>query len=246
VATQPTCFAFDPWKLAFNAEREGKPNPTDNGNRTAGFARVLAARPSYPKEPAILDHADAEAVLLLGLANDELGYIVPADDYELATIYPDTVGHGRDRCGDNDHYEETNSASSLLAVAVANLLVSMLDDGFVPAALPTETAGFLAEDGSTTPVPGWETRGVWVDSSRSGGYESQEDARVTVNLTLPSGLPGCWGFVNGHGQDLGQEPHAEMRGFYVDWDGDCRPTSRDALFLADNWAVSEGQPYWRP
>lgn len=243
VATTQTCFAYNAEKELFNGGREGKLNPA-TGNREPGFERQLAAKPAYPKEPAFYHMAKAPYVMMLGLANDELGYIVPANDFEPATLAPETYGDGRDRCGDSDHYEETNSASSLLAPAVANAMAGLLDPWFTPANMPKRQGGFVTEDGSETPIPGWDTRGVWIDTSRSSGYEREEDARVVVSI--PQGLPGCWGFLNGHGEDVGQEPSEETRGIFVDMDGDCAPSAGDGVVFADSWAFSEGQPHYRP
>ena len=252
-ASAGACFAFLPEKLAQNAGRaNGKPDPSRTGPdgrldgvKYAGFARVLAANPAYPKEPALVDlAAEGATVMLLGLANDELGYMVPLDDYVLAGVFPEPASDGVDRCGDDDHYEETNSGSSLLAWAASNDLASMLDAGHVPASLPQGTAGFVSGSGETTPVPGWDTRGIWLDTSRSGGHETQEDARVVVQL--PEGLPGCWGFLDGLAQDQGGEPTEDTRGLWIDIDGGCTYGPGDAYAYADMWAASEGQPRWRP
>lgn len=242
-ATLAACYAFNPDKLLFNGGREGKVNPA-TGAREPGFERKVASRPAYGKEPPVARMATAPHVMMLGLANDEMGYIVPADDFVEATFFPEVYSDGRDRCGDSDHYEETNSAGSLMAPTIANAMAELLDPSWAARASANEQAGFLGEDGDATPVPGWDTRGVWIDSSRSGGYESQEDAHVRVNV--PAGMPGCWGFLNGHRQDMGQEPGDETRGFWIDVDADCRPGDADGLLFADMWAMSEGQPYWRP
>lgn len=247
-ATQDACWAYNPMKEQFNHDREARLNP-DTGEEEPGFERQLASNPDVPKEPAFLHMAQGEYVMLFGLANDELGYIVPADDYVYPTVFPSVYGEGRDRCGDGDHYEETVSASSYLAPAVANTLASMLDPSFEPEPMPMGVAGPLEEDGSAPALTEWEpaeTGGVWIDTSRSGGYEAEEDAHV--RLRIPDSLPGpgCWGFVNGHGQDIGQEPSDQARGVWIDLNGDCDRDARDGLLFADAWALNEGQPYWRP
>lgn len=233
-ATPAGCFAYDPLKELFNAGREGKWDPA-TGVRTAGFARQVASNPAYPKEPAFLSMSTASHVMLFGLANDEVGYVVSADDFVLGTLFPDLASDGRDRCGDSDHYEETNSGSSLLAPSIANAIAGMLDPTFVPAPMPpaTNAAGI-------DPA----TARAWVDTSRSGGYEENEDTHVATGT--PTGMPGCWGFLNGASQDIGQEPSEEARGLWMDMTGDCEPGQGDAILFADAWALSEGQPYWRP
>lgn len=232
-ATIDGCFAFNPDKLLWNGDRNGKWDPA-TGVKTPGFERVLAANPAYPQEPAFARMTSAQETMMLGLANDELGYMVSANDYVLATLAPEFYSDGKDRCGDDDHYEETNSASSLLAMAVANNLAQMLDPAFTPAPMPAESAGLLPDG-----------LGLWIDTSRSGGFERQEDARVAVP-GVPGGLPACWGFLDGHDMDAGQEPTEETRGLWLDADGDCRYTRGDGVVFADMWAMSEGQPRWRP
>jgi hypothetical protein len=100
--------------------------------------------------------------------------------------------------------------------------------------MPTQSAGLLPDG-----------LGLWVDTSRSGGFEQQEDARVAIG-GVPEGAPECSGFLNGHDQDMGQEPGEDTRGFWVDLDGDCAYGPGDGVVFADMWAASEGQPFWRP
>jgi hypothetical protein len=60
----------------------------------------------------------ADKLLVLGLCNDELGYIVPRSNYMLNEDIPyiETV---TDENGEN-HYEETNSVSIMMAEIIAN------------------------------------------------------------------------------------------------------------------------------
>ena len=56
-----------------------------------------------PKAPYLRDLVKARVPMLVGLANDELGYIVPGYDFKVRrskTLLPRMPGH---------HYEETNS-----------------------------------------------------------------------------------------------------------------------------------------
>jgi len=61
--------------------------------------------------------ANDENLIVFGLGNDELGYILPPNDYMLDPEQP-FVKEPRDRHGRN-HYEETNSAGPMTAVRVA-------------------------------------------------------------------------------------------------------------------------------
>lgn len=90
-----------------------------------GKERIAAAQPGRIKEPVLLDHLKAPFTFLLGLANDELGYIVPANDFVFPTYNPGPV-FGVDRCGSKDHYEETLSASSKMAPLVTQALVALI------------------------------------------------------------------------------------------------------------------------
>lgn len=81
------------------------------------------APPALEKAPAgpyMLGRLDARVPMLVGLANDELGYIVPAYDFKASptlSMTPRPPGH---------HYEETNSigpsATRILDEAVARLM----------------------------------------------------------------------------------------------------------------------------
>ncbi len=82
----------------------------------AGAARDLA---SAPKGPYLRDRIKAPVPMIVGLANDELGYLVPAYDFKVRPgklMLPRWPGH----------YEETNSigpsATKLLTEAAARLL----------------------------------------------------------------------------------------------------------------------------
>ena len=82
-----------------------------------------AADTGRPYEPVIAEQFDAEYEFILGLGQDELGYIVPGYDFWL-THLPETGPEGGviplggveadDPCGEG-HYEETVSASSVMA-----------------------------------------------------------------------------------------------------------------------------------
>jgi len=74
---------------------------------------------SAPKGPYLLDHLHAPLKLVVGLANDELGYILPEYDFKIQpslSLLPRLPGH---------HYEETNSigpsATRIITDAAASL-----------------------------------------------------------------------------------------------------------------------------
>jgi hypothetical protein len=83
-----------------------------------------AADTGKPYEPVISEQFDAEYQFILGLGQDELGYIVPGYDFwikKLPENNPDGSGlipigalEQDDPCGEG-HYEETVSASSVMA-----------------------------------------------------------------------------------------------------------------------------------
>jgi len=90
-----------------------------------GKERIAAANPGTPKEPVLKEYLTAPYSFLFGLANDELGYIVPANDFVFPTYSPGPV-FGTDRCGSKDHYEETNSTSSKMAPLVTRALIELI------------------------------------------------------------------------------------------------------------------------
>jgi hypothetical protein len=92
-----------------------------------GKERIAASKPGVAKEPVLMDHLKAPFVFLFGLANDELGYIVPANDFVFPTYNPGPV-FGVDRCGSKDHYEETLSASSEMAPRVTRALLELIEN----------------------------------------------------------------------------------------------------------------------
>jgi hypothetical protein len=77
-----------------------------------------AAHPDIEPEPVIKDYMKGEINLVFGMANDEIGYIVPVNDF----IYGTVLGERRkDRTG-RSHYEETVS----LGDKGASLLIKYL------------------------------------------------------------------------------------------------------------------------
>ena len=76
-----------------------------------------------PPPPYLIDHIDSTAPdiypFLLGLANDEIGYIIPPFEFELgqpAYLFE----------AEGDHYEETNSVSPKMAPQLEQKLIDLL------------------------------------------------------------------------------------------------------------------------
>jgi hypothetical protein len=92
-----------------------------------GKERTAASNPGTPKEPVLRESVTAPYSFLFGLANDELGYIVPANDFVFPTFNPGPV-FGTDRCGSKDHYEETLSTSSKMAPLVTRALIDLIQN----------------------------------------------------------------------------------------------------------------------
>jgi hypothetical protein len=106
-----------------------------------------------PYEPVIRDQWDDEHLFVLGLGQDELGYIVPGYDFWMFGAPNDSeprplvdIGalEKRDPCG-RGHYEETVSASSVMAPVVACVIADMAgkdpysDPEAYPACTPEHT-----------------------------------------------------------------------------------------------------------
>jgi hypothetical protein len=90
-----------------------------------GRERVGPANPGRPVEPVLRERMAGEFKFIVGLANDELGYIVPANDFVPPVLLP-SLHLGTDRCGDDDHYEETVSAGSEMAPRVTKALIELM------------------------------------------------------------------------------------------------------------------------
>lgn len=92
---------------------------------TRGVERVGPAHPEIRPEPVLREKMAGEYKFIIGLGNDELGYIVPANDFVSPQLKP-RLPYGKDRCGDDHHYEETLSASSKMAPIVVGALLDLL------------------------------------------------------------------------------------------------------------------------
>ena len=68
---------------------------------------------------------------IIGLGNDELGYIVPANDF-VPPVYEPRPHYGTDRCGDHDHYEESMSVGAQAAPRVSRAIVELLEQVHAP------------------------------------------------------------------------------------------------------------------
>lgn len=69
--------------------------------------------------------AGEEQLLIFGLANDELGYVIPPNDFLLAPGIP-YLDRVRDRL-DRNHYEETNSMGPKTAPKIAEVFAEMME-----------------------------------------------------------------------------------------------------------------------
>lgn len=70
--------------------------------------------------------AQDEKLLVFGLANDELGYILPPNDFCLHPVYPFLEDLPQDRVG-KKHYEETNSLGIATAPTLAETFTQMME-----------------------------------------------------------------------------------------------------------------------
>ena len=74
-----------------------------------------------PAGPYLKDRMPGETKLLLGLANDEIGYIIPDYNYVLDDSNPWWTE------ADGDHYEETNSVGPQVRERLETALIALLD-----------------------------------------------------------------------------------------------------------------------
>ncbi len=75
--------------------------------------------------PALTEIADDKDLLIFGLGNAELGYIVPPNDYLLHETAPFSIPLPKDRTG-RKHYEETNSVGIMIAPTIADTFSDMM------------------------------------------------------------------------------------------------------------------------
>ena len=73
----------------------------------------------------ILQQFGSEELLVIGLANDELGYIVPPSDFLVNPEKP-YLDNIEDSTGEN-HYEETNSVGPAMAECISNTFRTLLE-----------------------------------------------------------------------------------------------------------------------
>jgi hypothetical protein len=96
-----------------------------------GKERIAAAHPHVATEPILRQHMKAPYKFIIGLGNDELGYIVPANDF-VPPVYQPRPRYGTDRCGDRDHYEESMSVGSQAAPIISKAVVELLEQVDAP------------------------------------------------------------------------------------------------------------------
>ncbi|MBQ2433962.1 MAG: hypothetical protein II266_05985, partial [Clostridia bacterium] len=88
------------------------------------YARTVADAVNPEPLKNIAAKYGCETLLIIGLANDELGYIVPPSDFLLNEKLP-YIERRRDGRGE-DHYEETNSVGPECAIRIAEAFENAL------------------------------------------------------------------------------------------------------------------------
>ena len=88
------------------------------------YARTVADAVNPEPLKNIAAKYGCETLLIIGLANDELGYIVPPSDFLLNEKLP-YIERRRDGRGE-DHYEETNSVGPECAIKIAEAFENAL------------------------------------------------------------------------------------------------------------------------
>lgn len=80
--------------------------------------------PDINPEP-LCEIADDDDLLVFGLANGEIGYIVTPNDFVLDNRFP-YINQAKDKNGRN-HYHETNSLNAITAYEIADTVKSMIE-----------------------------------------------------------------------------------------------------------------------
>lgn len=91
-----------------------------------GALEIGAAGASADNPPTLAELMGGKDFIVLGLANDEIGYIVPPNDFLLDKSAPYIKGF-KDAFG-RDHYEETNSLGPQTAYYLVKALEKLLED----------------------------------------------------------------------------------------------------------------------
>ena len=78
-----------------------------------------------PDMVSVKQIAEDDEILVLGLANDELGYVVPPNDFILHPTAP-YLENGKDMHG-RRHYEETNSMGPETAFVIAENVKAIME-----------------------------------------------------------------------------------------------------------------------
>ena len=156
-----------------------------------GYGRTdcPAADTGRPYEPVISQQFESEYQFILGLGQDELGYIVPGYDFWLRHAEDGPEGddgnnegvialgvlEAEDPCGEG-HYEETVSASSTMAPWVACVAAELA--GKDPWALAATDESYAACSRENTQVNPYgvnpDAAGGGEQSHRRGGFEHPE------------------------------------------------------------------------
>jgi hypothetical protein len=91
-----------------------------------GSAGALAANPGVKNPPPLSRITGDDNLIIFGLANDEIGYIVAPDDFLVDEETP-CLKEAIDKNG-RSHYEETNSVGIGAAYAVAHAFEELIND----------------------------------------------------------------------------------------------------------------------
>ncbi|MDD4772012.1 MAG: hypothetical protein PHZ09_00210 [Eubacteriales bacterium] len=91
-----------------------------------GDAGPLAAHPGRANPPALAEIAGDKNLIVFGLANDEIGYIVTPNDFLLDDQAP-YLAQAHDGSG-RKHYEETNSVGIEAAAALAGAFAKLFEN----------------------------------------------------------------------------------------------------------------------
>lgn len=112
-----------------------------------------AVNPGAPPTPVIQRHLRAPHQYLIGLGNDELGYILPLSDFLFPKgLHP--AMPSKDRFG-RQHYEETVSAGSQLSTLVAWNLIGMLEEYYAgKTELTTEAVAVRSREAAVAALAG--------------------------------------------------------------------------------------------
>lgn len=240
---------FNTYPGNFDAANDGNrvPRVARSDSSGQGFYGPDTGPPfeEIPLDPSVRDSMSARFKLVFGLANDELGYIIPQSDFVQPAVLPPQEDR-RDRFGNRHGFEGTSGSSKLAPVILSELRgllglppiedFSTTDGKPLQSSLPYlagSVGGFLDENGENLGGPTVDdptrVHGLWIDTSQDRTFVHGTDTVIFFGRNDPMDFGG---FLGPNGTDRGNDP-AQFVG-------------PEAIELRGAWFEANGEPGYQP